>query len=119
MGGQSHSRLSVAGGVGTFAGTCAIVPFLHAPGFCKIQTEIPFLRPTHYPDASKWIDGALYLEARSTTASYTGFKVEIRTQRVVLNLWNLATFRPSKIRPVARDKYTILRAKRAAFPTYP
>ena len=35
-------------------GTCAVVPFLHAPGFCKIQTDIPFLRPAGYPDASRF-----------------------------------------------------------------
>mmetsp|Transcript_6518 Transcript_6518/g.15493 ORF Transcript_6518/g.15493 Transcript_6518/m.15493 type:complete len:563 (+) Transcript_6518:54-1742(+) len=38
MGGQSVSSLSIEGGVASFDGTCAIVPFLHAPGFITMTT---------------------------------------------------------------------------------
>ena len=35
MGGQSKSTFAVKDGVGMFSGTCAVVPFLKAPGLCK------------------------------------------------------------------------------------
>ena len=72
MGGVSHSRLTVEGGVATFSGTCAVVPFLHAPGFCRMATAgAPAL-----PDASAFADGgALHLTLRSSTPRYAGFKV--------------------------------------------
>ena len=38
MGGKSISTFSTQSGMGVFDGTCAIVPFLKAPGFCKIST---------------------------------------------------------------------------------
>ena len=82
MGGKSHSKFAVDAGVGTFEGTCAIVPFLHAPGFCKVSTEHPFLKPARYADASRYLSGALYIEARSSTASYKGFKVEMLAKNV-------------------------------------
>ena len=77
MGGQSHSSFEKQDGVGSFHGTCAIVPFLHAPGFCKIATSQPFLQPLHFPDASKYLSGALVIVARSTSPTYKGFKIEI------------------------------------------
>ena len=71
MGGQSHSTLRVAGGVGTFAGTCAIVPFLGAAGFCRMGSTTATL-----PDASAFAsDGALHLSLRSSSPSYQGFKL--------------------------------------------
>jgi len=75
MGGQSHSDYKQSTESGIFAGECAIVPFLHAPGFCKIASTHGLLHPLHIPDASAFINGALYVEARSTTPDYTGFKV--------------------------------------------
>lgn len=42
MGGKSHSQLtaaSVPGGTARWYGQVAIVPFLHAPGFCTITTD--------------------------------------------------------------------------------
>merc|ERR1719298_14643 len=39
MGGKSHSTFGVDGSEGHFKGTCAIVPFLKAPGFCKAGTQ--------------------------------------------------------------------------------
>ena len=80
MGGQSHSTYDAASG--NFTGTCAIVPFLKAPGFCKVATSHGLFHPEAFPDASKYIDGALYIVASSPTASYTGFKVEFTAKNV-------------------------------------
>lgn len=75
MGGQSKSSYEKEGKVGHFHGTCAIVPFLKAPGFCKIETSQGLFKKPHYADASAFIDGSLYLELRSTTPSYAGYKI--------------------------------------------
>ena len=73
MGGQSHSTLTTTPqGSGLFAGTCEIVPFLNAPGFCKMSTNGG---GTAYADASSFINGALHLSLRSRTPSYTGYKI--------------------------------------------
>lgn len=82
MGGQSHSTFAAASGVGKFEGTCAIVPFLKAPGFCKVSSTHPLLQPAHFADASRYISGALYIEARSTSPAYKGFKVEMLAKNV-------------------------------------
>lgn len=79
MGGRSTSGFHVtAEHVGAFEGTCAVVPFLHAPGFCKITTQDArssgrLLPP--FPDVSKHLSGALHLRVRTTTPQYAGFKV--------------------------------------------
>lgn len=78
MGGRSHSSYSAESGVGRFAGTCEIVPFLHAPGFCKISTA----RGGSYANASAFADGALHLTLRSPTPAYTGFKVAFTAQHM-------------------------------------
>lgn len=76
MGGKSHSSFAVrdaGNGVvaGVFSGTCAIVPFLKAPGFCKITT----VDTESYPDVSAMFSGSLAMRVRSSTPSYKGFKV--------------------------------------------
>ena len=80
MGGASSSTFAVAGGVGRFEGTVRVVSFLHAPGFCKITSS-----PTTLPDASSFFDGALTLTVKSSTPSYTGFRVD----------WSSSTTMPS------------------------
>ena len=52
MGGQSRSSWSVGEGAGHFNGTCAIVPFLHAPGFCRASTFGGFFHPPTFANAS-------------------------------------------------------------------
>ena len=74
MGGKSVSTFGTENGMGVFDGTCAIVPFLKAPGFCKIATSGGLLQPK-FEDASAYINGALHLLVRTTTPSYKGFKV--------------------------------------------
>lgn len=74
MGGQSHAALSMSEGFATFGGRCAIVPFLHAPGFCQMSTTHGLFERSHFKDASAFIDGALYLTVRSEGA-YDGYKV--------------------------------------------
>ena len=75
MGGQSHSAFNMSAGVGHFAGTCAIVPFLKAPGFCKISTTLGPGEEPNYADVSSLIDGALVIGVQSATVGYAGFKV--------------------------------------------
>lgn len=75
MGGQSHSSFVVADSAGEFKGTCAIVPFLKAPGFCKIATQRSFFHAPHFADVSHFADGALYLDVQTTTPEYEGFMV--------------------------------------------
>ena len=76
MGGRSKSTFAVLLDTGIFDGTCAIVPQLKAPGFCNIETSGFFSKP--YANVSSFADGALYLTVRSSTASFTGFKVHSR-----------------------------------------
>ena len=76
MGGRSHSTFAVhAAGdgivAGVFAGTCAIVPSLKAPGFCKVSTQDS--KP--YPDVSSMFSGSLALRVKTSTPQYQGFKV--------------------------------------------
>ena len=82
MGGQSHSTFAQEGGIGNFTGLCAIVPFLKAPGFCKIGTTHGLLSPPGFDDASAFIDGSLYITAKSSTPAYKGFKVDFGAKNV-------------------------------------
>lgn len=84
MGGESHSVFEVEGSQGHFKGTCAIVPFLKAPGFCMASTQRSVFSPApHFADASQFIDGALYLEVETTTPEYAGFKVAFGAKNAV------------------------------------
>lgn len=67
MGGRSHSAFNASSGL--FSGTCAVVPFLGAPGFCKMSAQ------SNFANASAFIEGALQLTVRSSTPEYRGFKV--------------------------------------------
>lgn len=74
MGGASTSTFETENGAGVFNGTCAIVDSLDAPGFCKAYTYHTLV-PTEFADVSAHIDGALLIKLRTTTPSYTGYKV--------------------------------------------
>jgi len=82
MGGQSHSTYIAKETVGNFTGLCAIVPFLKAPGFCKIATTHGWFEKPRFADASAFIDGALYLSVRTSTPSYKGYKVAFSAKNV-------------------------------------
>jgi hypothetical protein len=76
MGGKSHGTFKRTldvnkNYVGEFGGFCAIVPFLKAPGFCKMETET-FGK---FNDVSASFGGSLQLYVKSTTPDYKGFKV--------------------------------------------
>ena len=73
MGGRSRSSLAVSSSSSTFSGTCAIVPFLRAPGFCKMTATGSFA------DASPFFHGgALHVTLRSSTPTYAGFKLDFQ-----------------------------------------
>ena len=83
MGGRSTSGFTITpdklgSTVGSFEGTCAIVPFLHAPGFCKITTmdrRSSGRLLTPFPDVSAMFTGALHIRAKTSTPSYAGYKI--------------------------------------------
>ena len=79
MGGRSSGSWSVdaAGKFGTFNGTVLDVPSLSAPGFIKAAAD------GAYPDASGAAAGDLVLMVRSSTPSYTGFKVSFASGTAV------------------------------------
>jgi len=68
MGGASKSTFTVTGNkTGLFEGTCAIVKFLKAPGFAKIQGSGSFVDISAYDSIS--------MKVKSSTPGYQGFKV--------------------------------------------
>ena len=72
MGGRSSSTLTQTNNLAIFNGTCAIIPFLKAPGFAKITTN---RGETGFPDISSHLAGYMELRVRSTTPSYDGFRL--------------------------------------------
>jgi len=68
MGGQSTGTWT-QGAIGVFDGTVATVPSLSAPGFIKASADGTF------KDISAAAAGSLVLRLRTTTPSYTGFRV--------------------------------------------
>jgi len=69
MGGQSNGTWSVASSYGVMDGDVRDVPSLSAPGFIKAAAD------GHFADVSSALGGSLVLEVRSSTPSYTGFRV--------------------------------------------
>jgi hypothetical protein len=74
MGGSSVSTFANTKGVGVFNGTCAIVKFLHAPGFAKIATG-SYYKTNTFNDASAAVHGTIDLMVRSSTPTYKGFRL--------------------------------------------
>ena len=74
MGGKSTSTFSIDGTnkVGVFNGTCAIVPFLHAPGFAKVSTSGWFNK---FADVSSHLSGGIEMRVKSNQPTYAGYKV--------------------------------------------
>ena len=72
MGGRSHSSFVVGNdeagnhNVGIFAGTVAIVPFLHAPGFCNAHVHFPAVDASDYD--------AIEITVRNRSPSLNAFK---------------------------------------------
>jgi len=69
MGGRSNGSWSVAASYGVMDGNVLDVPSLSAPGFIKAAADGTFT------DVSNALGGSLVLEVRSSTPSYTGFRV--------------------------------------------
>ena len=87
MGGKSYSSLDIHDGMATFDGKCAIVPFLHAPGFITMTTGL-HPKPTSrtnkastFPDVSSC--EALAVTVRSNLPDeYGGYYLSFGTDRV-------------------------------------
>lgn len=93
MGGASVSTFDIAGKAGVFNGTCAIVPSLKAPGFCKITTS-SFIHPTaQFNDASAAVDGAIQLNVRSTTPRFAGFRVAFGSPDIPRTQFGVGSFK--------------------------
>ena len=82
MGGKSKSSLVIEKGVATFEGTCAIVPFLHAPGFITMVTGHsfnPFETKSVFPDVSTCDSITINIRTRT---QYNGYYISFGTDRV-------------------------------------
>jgi len=82
MGGQSTSSFETKDKLGVFNGTCAIVPSLKAPGFCKVTTSHSLFKSLKFHDASSMIDGGIQLRVRSTTPEFKGFRFAFASKDV-------------------------------------
>ena len=82
MGGRSTSTFVVddSSKLGVFNGTCAIVPSLSAPGFCKITSKKKLLGKL--ADVSADLDGFMELRVRSSTPSFGGFRVAFEAKDI-------------------------------------
>eukprot|EP00933_Yihiella_yeosuensis_P017379 TRINITY_DN1452_c0_g2_i5.p1 TRINITY_DN1452_c0_g2~~TRINITY_DN1452_c0_g2_i5.p1 ORF type:complete len:231 (+),score=43.90 TRINITY_DN1452_c0_g2_i5:85-777(+) len=77
MGGKSKGNFSIVDtSFGRFQGSVRNVPFLHAPGFCRMMTVTPLL-----VDASEFLDGGILLTIRSTTPDFKGFRFSFGSLR--------------------------------------
>lgn len=74
MGGKSHSKLTIDDGVARYTGTCAIVPFLKAPGFITMVTGggFPIPKKETFPDVRHC--SALSLTLKSNV-DYKGYRI--------------------------------------------
>ncbi len=81
MGGRSKSSVSVDDGLAKFEGTCAIVPFLRAPGFITMVTGNGYdsSDSAPFPDVSGCHGMALTLRSN---VDYEGYYVSFGTDRV-------------------------------------
>ena len=80
MGGKSKSSLQIENGVAKFTGTCAIVPFLKAPGFITMVTGGFFSwKKEVFPDVSSCSGLSFSLK---TNVDYAGYRVSFGKQRV-------------------------------------
>ena len=78
MGGRSHSTFNESDGVGMWAGTVAIVPFLHAPGFCTIRTGGVGVSSS-FPDVSGTKKLKMMVRSNSTSI-LTEFSLTVETK---------------------------------------
>lgn len=81
MGGKSTSSFTIADGIGTMNGTCAIVPSLNAPGFITALTT----DSTKYPDISNCQGLTLTTKSQSTPANYEGYRISFGTDSAFLS----------------------------------
>lgn len=71
MGGASTSNCSINNSSLVFSGTCAVVKYLKAPGFASVHTSAGQV----FNRAGSAVNGTIDLMLRSSTPTYTGFKV--------------------------------------------
>jgi len=85
MGGRSKSSVTIEDGFASFKGTCAIVPFLHAPGFITMTTGahgIFHKAPAIFPDVSNCKALKLTVRTNDVDNGYDGYYVSFGTDRV-------------------------------------
>ncbi len=76
MGGQSNSTITVKNNLAYWAGEVKIVPFLHAPGFCTIQS--PGLNKKESIPSVTGYDG-IVVKAISHSSEITSFRVTLES----------------------------------------
>jgi Complex I intermediate-associated protein 30 (CIA30) len=81
MGGKSTSSVNIHDGMASFRGTCAMVPFLHAPGFITLVTGGGWSsrKRAVFPDISHC---AAFQVTLRTNVDYTGYYLSFGTVRV-------------------------------------
>merc|ERR1719361_1365703 len=80
MGGKSTSTFTIADGIGTLNGTCAIFPSLSAPGFITARTS----DSTKFPDVSNCQGLTLTTRSQSSPANYDGYRVSFGSDSAFL-----------------------------------
>jgi len=78
MGGKSTSNFVNENGIAKFTGVCAIVPFLHAPGFIKLQTQSTSTGDDAFPDISSCTALQVIMK---TNVPYDGYRIGFGTKR--------------------------------------
>ena len=74
MGGQSNSTITIKNKLAYWSGEVKIVPFLHAPGFCTIQS--PGLNKKEDVPSVVGFDG-IVVKAMSRNSAITLFRVTL------------------------------------------
>lgn len=71
MGGESTGEFYFQNNSGVFTGNCVDVPFLKAPGFCKVTTHS---QNGYFKNISNYLDKGISLMVKTNTSNYQGFR---------------------------------------------
>lgn len=78
MGGQSTGNFSIINNTGNFQGNCKLIPYLNAPGFCKLYTK----SKNNYSDISSYINKSLSILLNTKTYNYDGYFIGFKAHNV-------------------------------------
>ena len=87
MGGQSTGNFSIINNTGNFSiinntgnfqGNCKLIPYLNAPGFCKLYTK----SKNNYYDISSYINKSISILLNTKTYNYDGYFIGFKAHNV-------------------------------------